>query len=73
MKPGAFADLNARIAKLGAGKEHLVVLDLTTPFATSDGKPQAELFAADRLHLAEPGYQKWAELLRPALEKLGIK
>jgi lysophospholipase L1-like esterase len=73
MKPGAFADLNARIAKLGAGKQNLIVLDLFNPLADSDGKPRAEFFAADHLHLAEPGYQKWAEVLRPALEKLGVK
>jgi lysophospholipase L1-like esterase len=72
-KPGAFDDLNARIAKLGAGKEHLIVLDLFTPLANPDGKPKAEFFADDHLHLAEPGYQKWAEILRPALEKLGVK
>ncbi len=72
-KPGAQADLNARIAKLGAGKEHLVVLDLFTPLATPDGKPVLENFAKDKLHLAEPGYQKWAEALRPAFEKLGVK
>jgi lysophospholipase L1-like esterase len=73
MKPGAFVDLNARIAKLGAGQEHLMVVDLFTPLADSEGKPRAEFFAEDHLHLAEPGYQKWAEVLRPALEKLGIK
>ena len=72
-KPGAPANLNARIAKLGAGKDHLIVLDLFTPLAAADGKPVAEYFAKDHLHLAAPGYEKWAELLRPALEKLGVK
>jgi lysophospholipase L1-like esterase len=72
-KPGAQADLNARIAKLGAGKEHLVVLDLFTPLAGPDGKPIVEYFAKDKLHFAAPGYQKWAELLRPAFVKLGVK
>lgn len=72
-KPGAQADLNARIAKLGDGKEHLVVLDLFKPLANADGKPIAECFAKDRIHMAAPGYEKWAELLRPALEKLGVK
>ncbi len=72
-KPGALADLNARIAKLGAGREHLIVLDLFTPLAKADGKPVEEFFKPDRIHLAAPGYQKWAEALRPALEKLGVK
>jgi lysophospholipase L1-like esterase len=72
-KPGAHADLNARITKLGAGKEHLAVLDLFTPLATPEGKPKEEFFAKDRLHFAAAGYQKWAELLLPALAKLGVK
>ncbi len=72
-KPGALADLNARIARLGAGKENIVVLDLFTALSTPEGKPQEEFFVKDRLHLAAPGYQKWAELLRPAFERLGVK
>lgn len=73
IKPGALADLNARIVKLGAGKESLIVVDTFTPMATPDGKPQEELFSKDRIHLAGPGYQKWAEIVRPALAKLGVK
>ena len=72
-KPGAHADLNAGIAKLGAGKEHLVVLDLFTPMADKDGKPVAEYFAKDRIHLAPAGYDKWAEAIQPAFERLGVK
>ena len=72
-KPGAQADLNARIAKLGAGQEHFVVLDLFPVLGTPDGQPVGEFFREDHLHLAEPGYQKWAEALRPVLEKLGVK
>lgn len=72
-KPGAHADLNARIAKLGAGKANLIVLDLVPPLGTSVSQPVLENFAADHLHLAEPGYQKWAAALRPVLERLGVK
>jgi lysophospholipase L1-like esterase len=72
-KPGALADLNVRIAKLGASREHLIVLDLFTLLAKPGGQPVEENFQSDRIHLAAPGYQKWAEALRPALEKLGVK
>ncbi len=72
-RPGAQADLNARIAKLGAAQQNLTVIDLFTPMASADGKPIPELFAKDKLHFAAPGYQKWTELLKPALEKLGAK
>ncbi len=72
-KPGARADLNARFTKLGEGKSHLTVLDLVTPFTGPDGKQKAEFFGKDHVHLVEAGYQKWAEVLHPALEKLGVK
>ncbi|MEI7912332.1 MAG: hypothetical protein WCK77_22085 [Verrucomicrobiota bacterium] len=31
------------------------------------------LFEKDKLHLAGPGYVKWAGLIRPALKQLGIE
>jgi lysophospholipase L1-like esterase len=73
MKPGAYEDLNARIAKLAAGKERIVVVDLAKALATPDGKFAAENFTEDRLHIAEPGYQKWAEAAKKAFEQLGLK
>jgi len=71
-KPGALADLNKRLAAFAAGKKHLVLLDLFTLLAGPDGMPVADNFAADRLHLAAPGYAKWASALKPAFAKLGI-
>jgi lysophospholipase L1-like esterase len=73
MKPGAFDDLNARIAKLGEGKKNFLVLDLAPALTTPDGKLKPECFSPDRLHLAAPGYEAWATTLRPALEQLGVK
>ncbi|MCX7009818.1 MAG: GDSL-type esterase/lipase family protein [Kiritimatiellaeota bacterium] len=72
-KPGAYPDLNGRIKKLGEGKANVVVLDLFTLLAQPDGKPIPDCFAKDHLHLAPPGYEKWAAVLRPMLEKLGVK
>jgi lysophospholipase L1-like esterase len=71
--PGAEADLNARIEKLGEGKEHFAVVDLFKPLATPEGKPIEKCFQKDKLHLAEPGYEIWAEQLKPVFEKLGVK
>jgi lysophospholipase L1-like esterase len=73
LRPGAIADLNARIVKLGEGKKHLEVVDLVTPFTGPDGKPKVELFVADHVHLSAAGYHVWAVALRPALDKLGVK
>ncbi len=72
-KPGAHEDLNARIAKFGEGDDHLLVLDTFTLLADENGKPNPEYFAKDKLHFAKPGYDKLAELLKPAFDKLGVK
>ena len=47
--------------------------NLPKPMLQVDGKPVLECFEKDRLHLAPPGYEKWAALLHPALEKFGVK
>lgn len=72
-KPGAHADLNARITKLGEGKDAPAILDLFTPMADKEGKPIPEYFQKDKIHLATPAYEKWAELIKPVFEKLGVK
>jgi lysophospholipase L1-like esterase len=71
--PGAQADLNARIKQLAASHERVAVVDLSAGMNTAAGDFDARYFGKDRLHLAEPGYERWAELLRPAFEQLGIK
>ncbi len=73
MKPGAQSDLNARIAKLGAGLASCVVLDLFPALGDAQGQPVPAYFAKDRLHLAGPGYAQWAGLIRPALRQFGIE
>lgn len=72
-KPGALADLNARITAFAAGKEQLELLSLFPLLANADGSPKAECFEADRIHLAAPGYKIWAEALRPTFAKLKIE
>lgn len=73
MKPGAEADLKARTLKLAGNDKNIVVVDAFPAMSTPDGKPVPEYFAKDKLHLAEPGYVQWATVIRPALEKLGVK
>jgi lysophospholipase L1-like esterase len=73
-KPGAYADINTRILKLGKPGKDFEVLDLYTLYANKEGKPaNPEHFAADKLHLAEPGYQVWAEALKPVFARMDIK
>jgi len=72
-KPGARADLNARIAKIAEGRKNVTLVDLFTPLATPDGKPVPEYFAEDMVHISPAGYQKWLETLVPVFNKLGLK
>jgi lysophospholipase L1-like esterase len=72
-KPGAYDDVNKRIKAIGEGQAHFAVVDTYSPFLDKDGKLIEECFAKDKLHLAEPGYAKWADALTPVFEKLGVK
>jgi lysophospholipase L1-like esterase len=47
----------------------LVFVDVEPPMLGADGKPRAELFLADGLHLNAEGYALWTSLVRPHLEK----
>lgn len=71
LKPGALADLNARIVRLGAEKR-VEVVDLFTPLATPEGKPVAEYFGEDRIHITPAGYKVVADVMNPVFEKLGL-
>jgi len=73
VKPGHHEQINAIIKKLGEGKEHIVVIDTYGPMAGDDGKPKAEYFRDDKIHPSPAGYDKWAELLKPAFASLGVK
>lgn len=50
------------------GEERLEFVDVDGPMIGEDGKPRAELFAADGLHLNGEGYKLWADLVRPHLD-----
>lgn len=72
-RPGAQDELNRRIVDLARGLPHVVVLDLYTGLLLPGGGFDAHYYGKDRLHLAPAGYARWAELLRPVLEQLGVK
>jgi lysophospholipase L1-like esterase len=40
-----------------------------TPSLTQDGRPQTELYLADGLHLNGAGYEVWASVVKPVLDK----
>ena len=43
---------------------HLHYLDTVTPMLGADGKPRAELFLSDGLHMTEKGYALWNEVVK---------
>ncbi|HAC92474.1 MAG TPA: hypothetical protein DCF63_17870 [Planctomycetaceae bacterium] len=44
-------------------------IDTRQYFFTSEGQPDDSLFVKDRLHLNRAGYQRWASIIRSALER----
>lgn len=60
---------NAMVKKICDADELLHFVDVVTPMLGEDGKPQAELFAKDGLHMSDKGYAIWATLLKPLLAK----
>jgi len=59
---------NGLIQAEAAKDERLVFVDIDRPMIGSDGKPRAELFKDDGLHLNEAGYKLWSDLVRPHLK-----
>ncbi len=63
---------NALIRGLSQGRERVVVLDLYALLADPDGSPHPEYFAADQLHLAEPGFQRFRDGLVTLLKRFHL-
>lgn len=59
-------DLVRRYAQAEAG---LSFIDVATPMLGPDGKPRAELFLKDMLHMNATGYAVWTPLVKAALAK----
>ncbi|WP_119153676.1 SGNH/GDSL hydrolase family protein [Caldimonas tepidiphila] len=56
-------EANRLIERHVAARPHLAYIDLHTPMLGADGRPRAELFGADRLHLNAQGYRLWQQLI----------
>jgi lysophospholipase L1-like esterase len=61
---------NTLIHELCEKQPHLTFVDVATPLLGPDGQPRADLFLADKLHLSSAGYDVWARILTPVIEKL---
>lgn len=63
----AAADANARIAAYTQGDPRLRYVDVYSRMLGADGRPRADLFLPDALHLNAAGYAIWAEAIGPTL------
>ncbi|EAQ77787.1 SGNH/GDSL hydrolase family protein [Blastopirellula marina] len=45
----------------------LTFIDVDAPMIGEDGKPRAELFQKDGLHMTDAGYQIWTKLVQPEI------
>jgi lysophospholipase L1-like esterase len=61
--------INAQIKKFDDGAS-VRFLDISAEFQTEKGKLKADLYDADQLHLAEKGYEKWAESMQPLFTEM---
>ncbi|MBB4708594.1 hypothetical protein XarbCFBP8130_20160 [Xanthomonas arboricola] len=48
---------------------HVDYVDVYTPMLEADGKPRAELFRQDMLHMTADGYAIWRKAVAPVLEQ----
>lgn len=62
---------NSLIQKVSKEDKRLDYLDIDAPMLGDDGKPRAELFISDGLHLSAEGYELWSKLLRPYIQDNG--
>jgi lysophospholipase L1-like esterase len=63
------AQANKKIEDFSGTDRRLIYFDSATPLLAGNGKPDAELFLKDNLHLNADGYRVWTKLLRPVIEE----
>lgn len=61
---------NELIHQFTGNNNRLSYVDTATPMLGNDGRPRAELFVEDGLHLNAEGYRLWNGLVRPAIERV---
>jgi lysophospholipase L1-like esterase len=59
--------VNEMLTDLAEDNETVTYIDIATPMLGDDGKPRADLFIKDNLHLNRKGYELWRDTIRPIL------
>jgi lysophospholipase L1-like esterase len=62
-------EANAMIRDFSEKDNRLYFVDTATPMLGRDGRPRAELFVEDGLHLNAGGYKLWTEVLAPIVDQ----
>lgn len=65
---GRMRETNEMVRRHAASDPRLVYVDVFNPMLGPNGRPRAELFVTDQLHLSEKGYALWRQILRPIVE-----
>lgn len=65
------ADGNARIEEMCRGDKRLVYIDVAPAMLGADGRPRADLFRDDGLHLNDAGYEIWTAQVQAVLDAWG--
>ena len=60
---------NSAMEAVCKAQENVHFIRTTKPFLDEEGKPKAELFRKDRLHLNPDGYKLWTKIVRKALDR----
>ena len=58
---------NAALAERAEADPRIVFVDVATPMLDADGRPQADIFIADGLHMNDAGYDIWRDAVYPVL------
>lgn len=64
---GAVRKANAMLAAEAAAIGHATFVDAHNPMLDRNGRPRAELFTIDGIHMNEKGYRLWRDILLPLL------
>lgn len=61
-------EMNERWKQEFSRRKNIFLIETTPAFLGADGKPKAELFIGDQLHLNKEGYKVWSAIIHKALD-----
>jgi len=65
-------EFNGLISNLSEKEDLLSYVSVWNPMLTDEGKANPDLFVDDGLHMNQKGYEIWAKLVKPELDKLNL-